>query len=338
MLNDDLFLPKSVEDIIKRLDAIFHGREVEGGALDGIGDHGLHIALERTHIGGELLDGRSLGLVLAAVEVVRVGEELAGKGIQVIEELVLGESDGAGNSFSNRADVSTAGTFLVIQTRNHDFVTESIDVVQALLFVFDERVEREVENNGENETEQGRIERRAETAGHDADRGYDGRDIFDIAELHARDRVRQTDNRSDKAEERDRPEEGFGENITAHDSGAIDRGLTTHHRCDMADILTDLEKLEGLADAVHHHAVTKLRRQPVDVVNKITDIRAIDLTTELHGEHVEQKGAVLMLKLEPLQGADRGTPEEEQGIRKADREVFVKQIHKLLETRHLRGI
>jgi hypothetical protein len=219
---------------------------------------------------------------------------------------------------------STRGS--VVQTGQQHLVAVGVDVVEGLLLMLGQGVEREVEENRKNQTQERCVEGGPQPAGDVVDGSDDLADVLDVAEAHPTDRVGKPDNRPDEPQEWDRPQKGAQQNVAAHDPGAVDGGLAAHHAADLGHVLADLEELEGLADAVDHEAVPEFDRQAVDVVDEGADILRVDCQAQVFRQHVEQHCAPLQLELEHLQVTDRRRPEEEEGVGKADCEVLVKQV------------
>ena len=289
--------------------------------------------VERAHLVGEGLEGGLLVLFVSGFERVGVVQHAGGEGVQIREELGLCVGEGLHDDLRHCAKVlHCRGLVLllargaVVQAGQQHFVAVGVDVVEGLLLMLGQGVEREVEKNRKDQPEQGRVEGGTQSAGDVVDGADDLADVLDIAEAHPTDRVGKSYHRPDEPQERDRPQEGAQQNVAAHDPGAVDGGLAAHHAADFGHILADFEKLEGLADTVDHEAVPEFDGEAVDVVDESAHVLGVDGGTQVLWQHVKEHGAPLQLELEHLQVTDSRRPEEEEGVGEADREVLVEEV------------
>ena len=216
-----------------------------------------------------------------------------------------------------RTHVSASSVRAVVQTRHQGFVTVCVDVIQVVVLDLLQRTCGNHQNDTQQQTEESGIEGCSQSGSHVSQGAHE--DIHaPVATQGAGERTDgtgETEDCSDEPEERDDGDEQLHAGVTAADSRGIDAGLVFHHGGHLGIHLAGFEQFKSLANTIHHHGITQLRRDFIQVIDECPDVVPIDVAAQLHRQHIQGHGGFLMFQLENLQNQDAKAPAEEDYFR-----------------------
>ncbi len=216
-------------------------------------------------------------------------------------------------------------------------VGKSLDAVQHPVLGFSQPFDGKDHHDGHHQGQQGRIEGRGQSLGDFAQpleqvfalggggcrrgaaisRGGRRRRRTGVAEAGVQAGHGGTDaqHRADETQQRDAPDERAEQAVTGIDAGGVQIGLLGQVLLDFGDAVSRFEVFQGAADASAENALAFGRRQPVQVPEKLINVRGSDLQADVQGDQLQfQLGvAELLLDRDVLQCQQRHSPADDHG-------------------------